>query len=143
MSGIMMLSSSTAGGSGPASTIEVLPQDIIDSVASPSTASAAFKLDNDGYVYQITSSGGTVQLQQWCVPAANASQFEAFVTVTYGTVTGTTGSWLSLGTDRTWTKTVSAAIGYNFVTFTVGIREIGGDGTILSTADIKLEGLSS
>lgn len=143
MSLIFVTAGGTGGGGSTPTTITLDSQTITDNVASPATASAAYRLDNTGYVNQITSSGGTVQIGQWCNPTANASLYEAFVTITYGTLTGTAGSWLSLGTNRTWTKTVSAAIGYNYVTFTVGIRLIGGDETILASTDIMLEGSST
>lgn len=77
--------------------------------------SAGWSLLNDG-TYSITG----VSNGNWVTPAtaASAAYYEVKVDVTSGSfATGTTGSYLSLGTTRSWTATGS-------VQFTVTIREI-------------------
>jgi hypothetical protein len=100
-----------------------------------------------GLGYQLTSGGkeqdgfGTASsisfndLGDWVVPNGSANLYEVRATVNSGAVTtGTTGSWLSLGTTRTWTLTRST-VGISSVNLTIDIRLIGGT-TILATGNV-------
>lgn len=141
MSGIVLGVVGSAGGNDPVSEIALTNQAVID--FNTGTASASYILDNDGKAYAVTSVAGTIELEQWCTPAANAALYEAFVTMTYGTLTsGTVGSWVTLGSDRAWTLALGAP-GEDVAGFTVGIRLIGGDGTILTQATIDISALAS
>lgn len=77
-------------------------------VANP--ASAAYQLLNTGVCQRVTNSGTTF-IQNWISPQSGMSGYEVRATVASGsggTLNGTTGSWLSLGTSRTWELTESA-----------------------------------
>jgi hypothetical protein len=102
-----------------------------------------------GLGYQITSGGkeqegfGTAtsisysDTGDWVIPNGNASLYEVRATVNSGAVSsGTTGTWLSLGTTRTWTLTRDTA-GISSVNLTIDIRLIGGT-AILATAPVNL-----
>lgn len=107
-------------------------------------ASSGYRLSSDGKVYWTynTGTGGLDLLESWVVPNAAASDYEAYVSVTTGSVGGSaTGSWLSLGSNREWNvltssypETVSAVI-------SVQIRKIGTT-TVLDTATITLSASS-
>jgi len=81
-----------------------------------------------------------MNLEQWCTPTSQASNYEALVTVTSGTLSGGsgTGTWLALSTTRNWYVEEFTPGGSNFCTFTVQIRKIGTT-TVLDTATIDLE----
>lgn len=61
---------------------------------------ASYKIDADGYVYH--SDNGTYTQQYAWKQSGSASDFDAYATVLSGSVSGTTGSWVNLGTDREW-----------------------------------------
>lgn len=107
------------------------------SVSSPGTATNGYRLDSNGKVY--TNDNGTWSyFEDWVTPNGAASNYECYATLSSGTLsTGTTGSWLSLGTTRDWTVTRST-LGLKSCTFTVDIRKIGTT-TILDTITVTIE----
>lgn len=75
----------------------------------------------------------------WCAPKIKApgAGYEIRATLDAGTLkSGTTGSWLALTSDRTWTVDQ-----YNTADLTVDIRRNGG--SILSTGAVLIKGGSS
>jgi hypothetical protein len=78
---------------------------VISGFASHANAAGAagLTLQNDAVSLMSGASNGT-----WVTPATAgvAAQWEVYATVTAGSIdSGTTGSWLSLGTSRAWSKT--------------------------------------
>ena len=104
---------------------------------SPVNASAGYSLTSTGDVVRVTSSGSTI-VAQWVVPTSAASAaYEVRASIVSGSVSaGTTGSWLSLGSTQTWTRT-QTTIGSSTVVLTVEIRAAS-TGAVLSTATITL-----
>lgn len=67
------------------------------------TNTASITIDADGNVY--ATAGGAPSLQYAWLLSGLASSVEVRCTVLSGTFTaGTTGSWLGLGSDRTWER---------------------------------------
>ena len=102
------------------------------------TATALYRLGSDGKVYQ--GINGTVsELEQWCVPSFFAGDYEARATVTIGSLTtGTTGTWLSLGTTRDWTLQETISGNTSNCTFTIELRRAGST-VVIDSATIDLE----
>ena len=104
------------------------------------TVTATFTLDNAGVASGATSPGGTgggTYSGEWML-VGPASGYEARFTILSGTLsTGTAGSWLNLGTTRTWTVSRST-IGSTICQGTVEIRDAA-TLAVLATATITLE----
>lgn len=111
---------------------------VSDITGGASSANAEYRLGADGKVYTRTGGGSYTNIETWCTPTAQASNYEVYVTVTTGSLSsGTSGSWLALSSDRTWTRT--ANIGSNqLCIFTAQIRRIGST-TVIDSATITLE----
>lgn len=100
-------------------------------------ASATYTLGSDGVVYRQTGSSPAVALETWDNQSATVGNYEAKVTVTSGALTsGTTGSWVSLGSSKSWDLSISAG-GYDQCVFTVEIR-LASSGVVLDSATITL-----
>ena len=124
-------------GSGTDAVIAITNQTISAYVFSPNTAEAGYRLGADGKVYQ-NVNGSFTQLQTWCTPTSQASNYEARVTVNSGsTPTGTVGSWVALSSTRDWTISETTSGINNLSNFTVQIRRTGTT-TVLSSATIDL-----
>jgi hypothetical protein len=103
----------SAGSPGAIQTIPSL---------SSSTGDTELQLQNDGDL--ATTQDGVVDTSaDWVLPAtaAVAAQWEVKVDPTSGSMNGTTGSWLSLGTTRSWSKTS----GTGTCTYTISFRSGG------------------
>ena len=64
------------------------------------TRIATVRLNSDGYVYHGDNASYTQQYK-WLQSGAN-TDFEVYATLVSGSISGTTGAWLSLGTTRDW-----------------------------------------
>lgn len=73
------------------------------------TRIATIRLNSDGFVYHGDNASYTSQYE-WLQSGTN-TDFEVYATLTSGSITGTTGSWLSLGTTRDWSAVDSVAEG--------------------------------
>jgi hypothetical protein len=103
------------------------------------TQTATYTLESDGDVVTATTDGGSVDAGDWISPKAAApSDYEVQATLVGGTLsTGTTGSWLALTSNRSWTLqrvTVGAA---DQVDLTIEIRK--GSGATLASATVTLD----
>src|SRR5690349_4639740 len=137
MSGILLGACGSAGGNEPVATITLTNQLVADIVNDPDDAEATLQLGTDGKVYQITS-GGALELYDWCVPNDNAALYEVFAQLLGGALDGSssdTGVWLALNSDRTWTVTADDADEVNSASLTLAIRAIGTT-NILVQADV-------
>ena len=106
-----------------------------DSVVNPADATASFTLANTGNY----SSLGNIAAPSgaWVNPGANAGLYEARATVNSGSVTsGTTGSWLALTADRTWTRT-QTSVGSSSAGLGMEIRRAS-DGTVVASFTVNL-----
>ena len=67
---------------------------------------AAYRINTDGYVYHGDNGGYTSQYQ-WKQNANASSGYEAYATLIIGSVSGTTGAWVGLGSTVEWSITDS------------------------------------
>ena len=107
--------------------------------AGAGTQTATYTLESDGDVMSATTGGGSVDEGDWIDPKASApSDYEVQATLNSGTLTsGTTGSWLALTSNRSWSLqrvTVGAA---DTVDLTIEIRK--GSGATLASATVTLD----
>lgn len=73
---------------------------------------ASIEFQSDGEIYEITSAGGSVFLEDWLHPKSAApGSYEIRATLNSGSLdpsSDATGSWLALTSTRIWTTTASA-----------------------------------
>jgi hypothetical protein len=125
-----------SGGAASAVTISLFPQ-FRYAINFGSAASAAYRLNSDGNVEYSQNGGLYSVLDAWCIPAAQAVNYESFATLVSGDLTsGTLGAWEALSSSRTWTVT-QINPGVNSAVVNIGIRRAGTT-TILASADIEL-----
>lgn len=122
-------------------TVVAITNRTIASVGLANPASVSYALTSAGAVEQtINGGGGATVIENWITPQSGMSGYEGRVTATGsgGTFTGTTGSWLSLGTTRTWALSSTSAGLFCDRELTVEIR----DATtlaVLATAVVTLQ----
>jgi hypothetical protein len=141
MSGIQM---ALLGTGGDNVTIVLTSQtglnSIVDSVGS-GTATASYQIASNGKVFK-TIGVTTTEIEQWCTPTSAAGNYEVFATLNSSTgsglSSGTTGSWLALTSNRTWTVTESTSGNLSGAELGMQIRKIGTT-TVLATATINIE----
>ncbi len=114
---------------------------IVDNVANSvrpvGTATAQYELRSDGSLWFTSGYNTLVQSSDWLDFGASSS-YEVRATLTSGTLdSGTTGSWLGLGTTRTWSIS-QGIVGVNSATITVEIRNAA-TATVVDTAYITIE----
>lgn len=125
-----------AGSAASAVTITVDTAFISAFNAPGFTASAQYTLDSNGAAYETVNGAGAVLLYDWCVPAAQAANYEVYASLVSGSVSGAaTDTWLPLSSTRAWS--VSTTGGVVSGELNVGIRRVGTT-TILDSADIYL-----
>ena len=103
------------------------------------TQTATYTLESDGDVMSATTDGGSVDEGDWIDPKAAApSDYEVQATLVGGTLsTGTTGSWLALTSNRSWTlQRVTVGVA-DQVDLTIEIRK--GSGAVLASATVTLD----
>jgi hypothetical protein len=96
--------------------------------------------------YQLTSAAAenyidensnVIPIGTWCVPTANAGNYESRMTLTSGTfTTGTVATWEALSSTRTWSVTQSV-LGVKTTTATIEIRDVA-TSTVRATATVDL-----
>ncbi len=123
--------------------ISITGQNIGYSSGGLTSATAGYQLTNGGLVRQNEQNNYST-LEQWCTPTSQATNYEVYATLVYGTVYGDpTGAWLLLTNTREWLVTASTG-GYEQAQITVQIRRTGtttpvyGPVTITITADAIL-----
>lgn len=123
-----------AGAGGGGSEIVALADYSVEDNNSGS-AEAAYSLTSTGDVIATTTLNGPIDVADWVSPKSAApGSYECRADVVFGSVTGTTGSWLALTSTRTWSLAKSDP-GFGAARLTVSIR-LGG--TTLTTATIDL-----
>jgi hypothetical protein len=100
---------------------------------------ATYTLESDGDVVRATTPLGSSDIGDWIDPKANApSDYEVQATLNAGTLTsGTTGSWLALTSNRSWTLTRATVGAADQVDLTIEIRK--GSGATLASATVTLD----
>lgn len=132
MSGIHM---ALLGAAGVPDVVDFTDDNVI---ASGSGAqSAGYRIDADGFVYQVVNGVSTI-LYQWVIPSTASGNYEVFATVTSGSVSsGTTGSWVATSTSPLWTR-ARPTPGISIVDLSMQVRAVG-SGTVLDTWTVTLE----
>jgi hypothetical protein len=96
---------------------------------APSTASASMTLRSDGVLLNKTTNVG-----KWLIGSNSGSGYEVQATVISGTITGTTGSFLALSSNQTWSLSSNTPGNYS-TTVQFDFRRAGST-TIMYTAQV-------
>ena len=124
MSGLLGVLLASGGGF----VVSLSGETVSDIQSSPATATATITIKSTGIVEK-TENVTTTQIDSpdWVSPTSLAGgAFEVQATVNSGAVSaGTTGSWLALSSDRSWTCT-SSIVGTATANLTLAIRHNGG-----------------
>lgn len=122
-----------AGRGGP--RVAITDQEVAASGAAPQ--SATYRLDNAGAARAIVGVSNVI-LENWITPTSAAgAAYEARATVVSGSLSsGTTGSWLSLGTTRDWNVS-RGSVGLSTCILTIEIRRAS-DSVVIDSATITL-----
>lgn len=103
-----------------------------DTETYPDAAESGFQLSSDG-----TAAADVSSVPNWLVGSTNGAAYECRATIVSGTPTsGTTGSWLNLGTNRSWSVSRSSLGTKSFV-FDLEVGPAGAN-SALKTARITL-----
>lgn len=97
---------------------------------------AQYQLRSNGDLFLTSGNNTVVDGGDWITPQTNMSLYSARMTINSGSSTsGTFGTWLGLGTTRTWT--LSGGTGGVDATWTVEIR-LESTGVVLDTAVLSV-----
>lgn len=123
----------------PSAPVVAITNQTIASVGLANPASVSYSLTSAGAVQQSINGGGATTIENWITPQSGMSGYEGRVTATGsgGTFTGTTGSWLNLGTTRTWELSHNVSGAFVSRSLTVEIRDAA-TLSVLTTATITL-----
>jgi len=114
---------------------------IVNGVPAGETAVASYQIASNGKVFKIEGAT-TTEIEQWCTPTSAAGDYEVWATLNSSTgsglSSGTTGSWLALTSNQTWTVTESTSGNLSGAELGMQIRKTG-TGTVLATATINIE----
>jgi hypothetical protein len=135
---ITRTSSGGGGGGGGGSgggTFNGIADTVVNVVDYGAPQTATYTIKSDGTI--TTTAGGSAT---WNSSTTAGSGYEVKATVTSGSLTsGTTGSWLALSSNRSWSKTDSTAGGGDVsAIFRLDIRATGTT-TVLDSATITLD----
>jgi hypothetical protein len=123
---------------GTSKTTFPLPATTNVSVTDTAPVEAGYRLRSDGVVSKI-ENGSETTIGNWIVPNTTASSYEVRATLVSGSVsTGTTGSYLSLGTTRTWGVAANSSGTNQGCTLTIEVRLTSGPGPVVATATVTL-----
>ena len=128
MFGMALRGSRGGGGLGTLAVGNVVGD---TTATSPSSATCRYTLESDGD----SNEGGLAG--KWLIGSTSGSLYEAKVTVTSGSLSaGTTGSWLALSSNRTW-SVIRSSLGTSTCTFTIEVG-LAGTSTALDSATVTL-----
>jgi hypothetical protein len=125
------------GGSGGVPRVALDVTSAVSFTTVTPTAVAKYRLVNTGRIEATSGDNTLLDLGAWLDPGATANEYECRATVFSGSLTsGTTGSWLNLGTTREWSLTGPAFSGQQTCLMTLQIRRAS-DGEILASETIS------
>jgi hypothetical protein len=118
-------------------TIVLLDDSLTDYDPTGTAAQVAYQIDSDGDVkYFLTALADSGILHEW-YSGASPSSYEVRATLNSGAVTaGTTGSWLTCGSDQSW-EVAQAGVGSAAADLTIEIRSAG-SGSVLASANMVM-----
>jgi hypothetical protein len=112
--------------------------DAVVTAAGVPAQSAGYRIDVNGFVYQVVN-GVDTSLGQWVTPTSAGGNYEVFATVTSGSVSsGTTGSWVATSGSPLWTRVAVISGTINIVELVMDVRATG-TGTVLDSWSVTLE----
>lgn len=115
---------------------QLLSVQLIDDAYSYAQNTASMTFGSDGS-FSATDGGAEAEVYDWLL-GGNAANVDVRVTPTSGFFsTGTTGTWLNLGTSRNFTRQWSGGLAVNTVQSTVELRNAN-TAVVLATATITL-----
>lgn len=123
----------------PTATAATADRTVSAGTTSPADASALYEINTNGKTYESLNGAPPSMLETWLISGLS-SDFEVQAVVTSGTLTsGTTGTWVSLGSgSMAWTKTRTANTeGTDTCIFTLSIRRVS-DLVVVDTSTITL-----
>ena len=111
---------------------------LFNSVSDPADANCGIRIDSDGFIYTRQGLGAWVQREKWIGDGVN-TEYESRMTNNSGDAltTGTAGSWLGQGSDRTY-ETLQSTVGGKANSHTLEIRRTS-DNTVGLSATITHE----
>lgn len=118
---------------GPRVSLDAMSSSIFD-IQIATDAGAALELQADGDIIESTNTLGSLDVGDWITPKnAAGANYEVRATITdAGSLsTGTTGSWLSLGSSQSWSAVQSGA-GVTGAELLIEIRRASGGATLAS-----------
>lgn len=108
---------------------------------SGTAAQAAYSVSSNGSAFSTVNYAiDTVYTPNWIIPSSAASNYEIMATMVSGTVSvpsAATGTWLTVNTELTWTRT-RVTVGVVSCEIQFDIRLISTPGTILDTWNVSL-----
>lgn len=112
-------------------------------VSSPTNAQVGVRFETDGDITVQTASGAfSTDIGNWLVPLTNVALYSIKATVNSGTTSAgsdTTGSFLALTSDRTWTKTrTSDVAGSDVVELLIEIARTANTSLVLGSCVLTL-----
>jgi hypothetical protein len=124
-------------GNSPGDVVSLENLTCDSDVVDPADATCVYRLENDGDVMSTNGNNSVVDRGDWIAPRVNMALFSARVTMISGTLSsGTTGSFLNLGTTREWQRN-RTTIGSNACSFTVDIQR-DSNSVIVASATIDM-----
>jgi len=115
----------------------------LDATPVGGPVSVTWRIDADGQVYY-TISDVIAARYAWISPAVNAALYE-FRWVTQGTdpdtVTGVSGTWDAMSSDKTFTENQTGSD--RTALFTAELRRIAGPGPTIASVTISLQALGA
>lgn len=136
-SGVGAVVASGSGSGGGVGSVALTDQSIV-ATGSGATQTATYQVNTSGVVER--GINGTYNtLETWLLSGA-AADYDVQATLVDGSVTGSaTGSWLNLGTTRTWSRADPTANGVaNTATLYIEIRQAVSPFTVLASANVDL-----
>lgn len=129
----MVCTSGGAGGAGGAAEVSFIDRSAFTSALSPANATATWSAESTG-----NDTGSGLSSRVWLLSGA-AADYELFASVTSGALTsGTTGSWLSLGTTRSYSVTrTDDADGQDQAVLACEVRRAS-DLVVIATFDVSI-----
>jgi hypothetical protein len=112
--------------------------DAVVTAAGVPSQSAGYRINTNGFVYQVVN-GVDTSLGQWVTPSSAGGNYEVFATVTSGSVSsGTTGSWVATSGSPLWTRVAAISGTINTVVLSMQVRAVSTT-TVLDTWTVTLE----
>ena len=112
--------------------------DAVVTAAGVPAQSAGYRINTNGFVYQVVNSVDT-SLGQWVTPSSAGGNYEVYATLVSGTLSsGTTGSWVATSGTPLWTRVAVISGTINTVELGMDVRATG-TGTVLDSWSVTLE----